>query len=98
MRLIGINAELFEPDLQNITVLGVNHWQGTPTLVVSRGALNFGERAIKQIFDLSMSVALLVLVGPWLLLLILLIKLDSPGPAIFAQPRVGRNNRRYQCY
>jgi hypothetical protein len=98
VRLIGINAELFEPDLQNITVLGVNHWQGTPTLVVSRGALNFGERAIKQIFDLSMSVALLVLVGPWLLLLILLIKLDSPGPAIFAQPRVGRNNRRYQCY
>jgi exopolysaccharide biosynthesis polyprenyl glycosylphosphotransferase len=98
VRLIGIGAELFEPDLQNITVLGVNHWQGTPTLIVSRGALNFGERAIKRIFDLSMSVALLALVGPWLLLLMLLIKLDSPGPAIFAQPRVGRNNRRYQCY
>src|SRR5512143_443232 len=36
--------------------------------------------------------------GPWFLLLMLLIKRDSPGPAIFAQPRVGRNNHRYQCY
>jgi polysaccharide biosynthesis protein PslA len=98
VRLIGIDAELIEPDLQNITVLGVNHWEGTPTLVVARGALDFGERALKRAFDLTISVPLLGLVGPPLLLLMLLIKLDSPGPAIFAQPRVGRNNRRYKCY
>jgi exopolysaccharide biosynthesis polyprenyl glycosylphosphotransferase len=98
VRLIGIDAELIEPDLQNITVLGVNHWEGTPTLVVARRALNFGERALKRVFDLTISVPLLGLTGPWLLLLMLLIKIDSPGPAIFAQPRVGRNNRRYQCY
>src|SRR5665811_435970 len=95
---IGIDAELLEPDLQNITVLGVNHWEGTPTIVVARRALNFGERALKRVFDLAISVPLLCLIGPWLLLLMLLIKLDSPGPAIFAQPRVGRNNHRYQCY
>jgi len=98
VRLIGIDAELIEPDLQNITVLGVNHWQGTPTIVVARRALNFGERALKRVFDLAISVPLLCLIGPALLLLMLLIKLDSPGPAIFAQPRVGRNNHRYQCY
>ena len=98
VRLIGIDAELIEPDLQNITVLGVNHWEGTPTLVVARKALDFGERALKRAFDLTISVPLLALVGPFLLLLMLAIKLDSPGPAIFAQPRVGRNNRHYQCY
>jgi exopolysaccharide biosynthesis polyprenyl glycosylphosphotransferase len=98
VRLIGIDAELVEPDLKNIAVLGVNHWEGTPTLVVARGALDFGERALKRVFDLTISVPLLGVVGPWLLLLMLLIKFDSPGPAIFAQPRIGRNNRRYQCY
>ena len=98
VRLIGIDAELVEPDLQSITVLGVNHWEGTPTLVVARKALDFGERALKRAFDLTISVPLLGLVGPFLLLLMLAIKLDSPGPAIFAQPRVGRNNRHYQCY
>src|SRR5450830_1494917 len=51
-----------------------------------------------SLFGKCSSVPLLCLVGPWLLLLMLLIKLDSPGPAIFAQPRVGRNNHRYQCY
>ena len=98
VRLIGIDAELIEPDLQNITVLGVNHFEGTPTLVVARRALNFGERAFKRAFDLAISMPLLCLAGPLLLLLMLLIKRDSPGPAIFAQPRVGRNNHRYQCY
>ena len=97
VRLIGIDAELIEPDLQNITVLGVQHWQGTPTLVVARGALDFGERALKRAFDLAISVPLLALMGPWLLLVMLLIKLESPGPAIFAQSRIGRNNRHYQC-
>jgi len=98
VRLIGIDAELIDPDLQDITVLGMHHWKGMPTLVVARGALDFGERAIKRAFDLAISVPLLALIGPWLLLLMLLIKMNSPGPAIFAQPRVGRNNCRYQCY
>ena len=66
--------------------------------MVARKALDFGERALKRAFDLTISVPLLALVGPFLLLLMLAIKLDSPGPAIFAQPRVGRNNRHYQCY
>ncbi len=98
VRLIGIDAEIIEPDLQNITVLGVNHWQGTPTLVVARRALTFGERAFKRAFDLAISVPLLCLAGPLLLILMVVIKRDSPGPAIFAQPRVGRNNHRYRCY
>jgi exopolysaccharide biosynthesis polyprenyl glycosylphosphotransferase len=98
VRLIGIDAEIIEPGLQNITVLGVSHWQGTPTLVVARRALTFGERTFKRVFDLAISVPLLCLSGPLLLLLMLLIKRDSPGPAIFAQPRIGRNNHRYRCY
>jgi lipopolysaccharide/colanic/teichoic acid biosynthesis glycosyltransferase len=98
VRLIGIDAEIIEPDLQGITVLGMHHWEGAPTLVVARGALDFRERALKRALDLVISVPLLVLIGPWLLLLMFLIKRDSPGPAIFAQPRVGRNNRRYMCY
>lgn len=98
VRLIGVDAELFEPDLEDLTVLGVNHWQNTPTLVVSRGALKFSERALKRTFDLVMSTTLLIIASPLLLLLMLFIKRDSPGPAIFSQIRVGRNNRRYRCY
>ena len=69
VRLIGIDAELIEPNLENISVLGVSHWEGTPTLIVARGALDFGERALKRAFDLAISMLLLALIGPWLLLL-----------------------------
>lgn len=98
VRLIGIEAELIEPDLQRIMVLGVSHWEGMPTLIVARGALSFGERALKRFIDLAIGVPLLVFFGPLIFFLMLLIKLDSPGPALFAQPRVGRNNYRYLCY
>jgi lipopolysaccharide/colanic/teichoic acid biosynthesis glycosyltransferase len=37
-----------------------------------------------------------VVASPLLLLIALLIKLDSPGPVIYAQERVGRNRRRAQ--
>jgi polysaccharide biosynthesis protein PslA len=98
VRLIGIDAELVKPELQNIKVLGVSHWEGAPTVVVARGPLSFGERALKRAFDLAIGVPLLAVTGPWLVLLMVVVKLNSPGPAIFAQPRVGRNNRHYQCY
>ena len=39
--------------------------------------------------DVAVSAALLVLLAPLLALIVLLIKLDSPGPAIFRQRRLG---------
>ncbi len=98
VRMIGIEAEIIEPDLHDIAVLGMSHWQGAPTLIVARAALNFGERALKRAFDLVVGGVLLLFAAPMLLTLMVLIKRDSPGPAIFAQWRVGRNNSRYRCY
>lgn len=47
----------------------------------------------KRILDVSLAAVLLVILSPLLLLLALLIRLDSPGPAIFKQPRVGLRRR-----
>jgi lipopolysaccharide/colanic/teichoic acid biosynthesis glycosyltransferase len=47
--------------------------------------------AIKRIFDLLSSGVGLVLISPLLGLAALAIRLDSPGPVIFWQQRVGRN-------
>jgi exopolysaccharide biosynthesis polyprenyl glycosylphosphotransferase len=98
VRLIGINAEVIEPELQQIVPIGLGSWDGVATLVVARSPLKIQERMIKKVLDLALSIFLLVLLSPILVILIVLIKLDSSGPAIFIQPRVGRNNRRYDCY
>jgi exopolysaccharide biosynthesis polyprenyl glycosylphosphotransferase len=98
MRLTGFNAELVEPQLTNISPLGVASWGGAPTLVVSRGPLSLPERVIKRALDVSCVILLAPAVAPLVALLAILVKLESPGPCLFVQERVGRNNRHYRCY
>jgi exopolysaccharide biosynthesis polyprenyl glycosylphosphotransferase len=52
----------------------------------------------KRAIDLIVSSLLLVLVAPLLLLIAILIRLDSPGPALFIQTRVGRNGELFNIY
>ncbi len=48
-----------------------------------------GYYIAKRIMDLIISSTILVLLSPLLLLIAIMIRLDSPGPAIFSQTRVG---------
>ncbi len=98
MRLTGINAEMIEPRLKEVTPLGIGAWNGVPTVIISRGPLTLSERAIKRVFDLGVIVLLSPLLVPLVATLAVLIKIDSPGPVFFRQDRVARNNRHYRCY
>ena len=44
----------------------------------------------KRTLDLAASASVLILVVPLLVLLAILVRLDSPGPIVFRQRRVGR--------
>jgi len=64
-----------------------------PVLLYRARPLNDWQQARKRVFDVAASVALLVALSPLLLLIALAIRLDSPGPILFRQPRTGfRNN------
>jgi lipopolysaccharide/colanic/teichoic acid biosynthesis glycosyltransferase len=52
----------------------------------------------KRILDFLASIFLLILTAPVLFILALIIKLDSPGPALFVQTRVGRNGELFNIY
>ncbi|MGJ8562845.1 MAG: exopolysaccharide biosynthesis polyprenyl glycosylphosphotransferase [Alphaproteobacteria bacterium] len=54
--------------------------------------------AMKRVMDILISGTALVLGAPVLALIALLIKLDSPGPALFKQVRHGFNNREFEVY
>ena len=57
------------------------------------------DRFLKRLFDLVSSVILLILFFPVCLILVLLIKLDSPGPIFADTPeRVGKNGRLFKMY
>jgi len=53
---------------------------------------------VKRVTDVVLAGAALALLLPFMLLIVLLIRLTSPGPAIFRQERCGLNGRRFTFY
>ena len=53
---------------------------------------------VKRSLDIVLAAAALVLLWPFLLLIAALIRITSPGPAIFRQVRCGLNGRRFVFY
>jgi len=54
--------------------------------------------ALKRLMDIGISATALVLGSPILVAIGVIIRLDSPGPALFKQPRHGFNNRVFNVY
>src|SRR4029077_17894428 len=63
----------------------------------ARGLLDY-ESTLKRLLDVVLAGVGLVLAAPVLLATALAVKLDSPGPAIFVQERVGRDGHRFRFY
>ncbi|MEM4202813.1 MAG: sugar transferase [Candidatus Methanomethylicaceae archaeon] len=53
---------------------------------------------IKRFLDIVLSLSAIILFAPLMLLIALLIKLDSKGPVIFRQMRVGKDGKIFVCY
>lgn len=56
------------------------------------------QLALKRLIDLIAALVLLVLTSPLWLYLAVRIRLDSPGPALFRQIRIGRDGRPYTIF
>lgn len=54
--------------------------------------------AFKRVFDILVSTILFIILSPILLILVIWIKLDSEGEAIFKQTRVGMEGRLFTIY
>jgi exopolysaccharide biosynthesis polyprenyl glycosylphosphotransferase len=65
-----------------------------PSRVTERRYYAFAKRAV----DIVVSSFLLVLLAPFLLLIGLMIRLGSPGKALFVQKRVGKNGKLFNIY
>jgi lipopolysaccharide/colanic/teichoic acid biosynthesis glycosyltransferase len=52
----------------------------------------------KRLFDVICAIIGLIILAPFLLLISILIKLDSKGPILFIQGRVGKNNTDFNIY
>jgi sugar transferase (PEP-CTERM system associated) len=55
-------------------------------------------RIIKRMLDLSLSLIGVIVAAPLMLLTAIAVRLDSAGPALYSQPRVGENGRIFNIY
>ena len=73
----------------------VDDFGGLPMINLRDPALNDVQRQFKRMFDLAIGGLLTILALPLMGLVALAIKLDSPGPVMFRQQRVGENGRLF---
>ena len=69
-----------------------------PVVLIDERPLKDWRAGKKFAFDMIIGSVLLVVLAPFLALIALAIRFDSPGPVLFRQPRLGFNNRLFTCY
>lgn len=94
----NIQGEILAREYESLGPIGISDLGGQTTLVVSAGPLNVRQRMAKRAFDLAMTVPALILLLPVFVGIALLIKLDSEGPVLFKQRRVGRGNALFEIF
>lgn len=88
------------PDLYDFSLARVStdELRGLPLVGVKTGAVGTRNRLLKRAFDLTLGVPALMALSPLMAAIAIAIKLDSPGPVIFKQERVGRGGRHFTAY
>ena len=98
-RELGVVVRLL-PDKQDFSLLSqaqVEMFEGQPVITFFREAMLWHLLA-KRLLDILVSGFLLVVLIPLLVVVGLLVKATSPGPAIFSQERIGMNRRRFRMH
>lgn len=98
LKCIDVPSEIVIPELHDLAPLGIGKRSGYTTLLINSGGLTWNERFMKRIFDLAITVVLILFLLPVLLTVALAVKLDSPGPAFFRQERIGLGNRKFWMF
>jgi lipopolysaccharide/colanic/teichoic acid biosynthesis glycosyltransferase len=91
----NVDAEMLVPELDAVGAIGLRRHGGHSTLLVGCGPLRLRDRVTKRMFDIGFSAAMLVLLLPLFALIALAIRVESPGPILFRQQRLGRANRLF---
>jgi exopolysaccharide biosynthesis polyprenyl glycosylphosphotransferase len=90
-----IVPDLFQLALSRVDIEDLG---GIPIIGVKAISITGWNLAFKRASDIILSLAGLILLSPLMLLISVAIKLDSPGPVLFKQIRVGKEGHRFVCY
>jgi exopolysaccharide biosynthesis polyprenyl glycosylphosphotransferase len=78
--------------------LNINSVEGLAIVSIPPLRLSRSSRLMKRGLDLTLATTGLILCAPFMALVALLIKLDSSGPVLFTQVRMGANDRSFRMF
>ena len=96
LKSVDCDGELLIPELHKVEPLGNAYGLGLAGVRVSLGCMDMRDRLVKRAFDFCIAVAALILLAPAMLAVAIAIRLESPGPILFRQQRMGRANRLFE--
>ena len=96
---LGVQAYVV-PDLFQLTKnqMQVEELNGVPLLTSRDISIRGWNLLVKRGFDLVFGGLMGLLMLPIMLAIAVAIRLDTHGPVIFSQARVGKNGRRFRCH
>jgi exopolysaccharide biosynthesis polyprenyl glycosylphosphotransferase len=90
-----VAPDLFELSFDRVNVSSLS---GIPLIGLKEVSLKGGNLVLKRAIDLALILLAAPTVLPLTALIVLAIKRDSPGPAVFKQLRVGKGGRQFTAY
>ncbi|MBR1935749.1 MAG: sugar transferase [Muribaculaceae bacterium] len=88
------------PDRNNILLskTRMTSFYGDPLVDVSISSMSESQKNIKRVIDVATSLLLLLALSPVYAVIALMIKINSKGPVIYRQERVGYHNKPFIIY
>ena len=95
----GIHVHVV-PDLFALSFpsASLDGFSGIPVLDLGRPGIHGEQRTLKRVFDVLAVSLGLILISPLMLLIAIFIKLDSHGPVLYKQKRIGENGMLFLMY
>jgi exopolysaccharide biosynthesis polyprenyl glycosylphosphotransferase len=78
--------------------LKVSNVEGLPLLHLEQPVFSGVSRVTKRLLDLVLSVIGLIVISPFLLIVVLMIKFYDRGSIFYTQKRIGQNNKEFSVY
>ncbi|MDE7388220.1 MAG: sugar transferase, partial [Muribaculaceae bacterium] len=107
-RMPDLMSRLMPADLTVLVSPGLNEYRATtgrignvvgePLVDLTHARVSESTLNIKRTLDIVISALALILLSPLMLGLVIAVKLDSPGPAIYRQKRIGRRKREFSIF
>lgn len=97
-RLRNVVADIYlapEACMLDLPPMHLEELGSTPLFPIARKPISNWRHIQKEVFDRAIAGIALIFLSPLLLLVALLVRLESPGPVMFRQMRVGFNNNPF---